>query len=102
MLYAKTDYIEGLNMCLKLLGICDEMWVFGDELSTGVRAEIAYCENNHIPYKLIGNFEEYPIRKVCNKDCCDIDCLNCDFEDADDEGISCWLKNKKLRGENVI
>ena len=102
MLYAKTDYMEGLNMCLKLLGICDEMWVFGDELSTGVRAEIAYCENNHIPYKLIGNFEEYPIGKVCNKDCCDIDCLNCDFEDADDEGISCWLKSKKLRGENVI
>lgn len=102
MLYNCTDYVEGLNMCIKLLNMCDEMWVFGTELSTGVQAEIAYCKNNHIPYKIIGSFVEIPTRTVCHKNICDTDCLQCDFEDEDDAGISCWLKGKKLKGEVIF
>ena len=77
MLYDNISYTEGLDMCMKLLEICDEMWVFGNELSTGVRAEIAYCQNHKIPYKILGGFEE--INKTCWKDNMDNDCSNCEF-----------------------
>jgi len=30
----------GLRMARKLLGMCDEMWVFGDEISEGMVGEI--------------------------------------------------------------
>lgn len=102
MLYEHTSYTEGLTMCLWLLNLCNEMWVMGHELSTGVRGEISYCKNHYIPYKILGNFDEIPLRKVCHKNKCDIDCLSCDFENEDDEGISCWLKEKKLKGEIIF
>lgn len=56
-LYDCTSYQEGLEMTLFLLETCvDEMWVFGDwQNSTGVQAEIAYCEEYSIPYKIFFN-----------------------------------------------
>ena len=37
-----------LQMDLLLLERCDEIWVFGDELSSGMKAEIAYAKNKEI------------------------------------------------------
>lgn len=100
--YDKLSYLDGLKMCLDLLDRCDECWVFGTELSVGVDSEIAYCENHNIIYKIFGCFIEIPIRKVCHKNNCDIDCLQCEFEDEDDEGITCWLRTKKVKGEQIF
>ena len=66
MLYKKTTYIEGLLMCIELLKMCDECWVFGDTLSTGVEAEIHYCRNNNIPIKIKGSIK-YDFNKATNK-----------------------------------
>ena len=30
---------------------CDEMWVFGDEITKGMKEEIKFCENLRIPIK---------------------------------------------------
>lgn len=102
MMYKEVEYVEGLKMCIDLLDKCDECWICGNELSTGVTAELAYCENHLIPYKILGCFDNIPIRRVCWKSNCDIDCLSCEFEDSDDEGLSCWLRNRKVKGETII
>lgn len=39
----------GLRMGRKLLTLCDEMWVFGDRISTGMAAEIAEAAGRFIP-----------------------------------------------------
>lgn len=50
--YEYTDYYAGLEKCLYLLEMCDEMWVYGDyKTSTGCMNEIWYCMANDIPYK---------------------------------------------------
>lgn len=53
-------------MCIELLKMCDECWVFGDTLSTGVEAEIHYCRNNNIPIKIKGSIK-YDFNKATNK-----------------------------------
>lgn len=53
-MYEKMSYEDGLNWCLQLLSVCDEMWVCGDyENSTGCCAEIEFCKDHYIPYKII-------------------------------------------------
>lgn len=53
-LYSCTTYQKGLDMCLWLLHQCDEVWVFGDyQDSVGCMAEIAYCKNHFIPYRIM-------------------------------------------------
>ena len=54
-LYDDVDYDTGLDYTLWLLGKCDEVWVTGSEWSSskGVLAEIDYCKNNGIPYKIL-------------------------------------------------
>lgn len=43
-LYRDVEYKVGLNWCLELLDMCDEMWVFGDYLeSKGCVEEIKHC-----------------------------------------------------------
>ena len=43
-LYNEVDYQSGLNWCLDLLDMCDEMLVFGDyNESKGCVAEIKHC-----------------------------------------------------------
>lgn len=39
----------GLRMARKLLGMCDELWVFGDLISEGMVAEIAAAASQSIP-----------------------------------------------------
>lgn len=49
--YHKTDYQTGIDMCLNLLNMCDEMWVFGDwKNSKGCNMEIEHCKQNGIQY----------------------------------------------------
>ena len=37
-----------LQMDLLLLERCDEIWIFGEEVTSGMRAEIAYAKNKEI------------------------------------------------------
>lgn len=49
-LYDEVSYDDGLKMCIDLLSVCDEMWVFGEfESSRGCKAEITYCNQQGIP-----------------------------------------------------
>jgi len=41
----------GLFFALVLLGKCDELWVFGDRISTGMTAEIAKAKKRGLPVK---------------------------------------------------
>jgi len=53
-LYDFLSYTKGLGLCLDLLCKCDEMWVYGDYLtSKGCRTEIAFCESCNIPYRIM-------------------------------------------------
>lgn len=53
-MYNDFDYDTGLNMCLELLKRCDMMYVYGDwQNSVGCKAEIEFCEDNGIAYKII-------------------------------------------------
>ena len=54
--YDYTSYEQGLGKCLWLLDKCDEMLVFGDYTkSIGCQEEIKYCEENDIPYSIVGS-----------------------------------------------
>jgi len=39
----------GMNMGLELLDNCSALWVMGDTVSSGMKAEIEYAKQNHIP-----------------------------------------------------
>ena len=53
-MYDDFDYDTGLNMCLEILKRCDIMYVYGDwEDSRGCKAEIEFCKDNGIPYKIL-------------------------------------------------
>ena len=43
----------GVTAGLSLLWFCDELWVFGDEITRGMKSEIRFCENLKIPIKYI-------------------------------------------------
>lgn len=51
----------GMTAGLSLLWFCDEMWIFGDEVSKGMRGEIQFCQNLNIKMK---NISDKEIRKV--------------------------------------
>lgn len=38
----------GMAAGLSLLWFCDEMWVFGDEITRGMEGEIQFCKNLNI------------------------------------------------------
>ncbi len=40
-----------------LLWFCDEMWIFGDELTDGMKEEIQFCKNMKIRMRKIKNME---------------------------------------------
>lgn len=46
---------------INLLWFCDEMWIFGDTVSEGMKAEINFCKNLNIKMRRIKNSE---IRKI--------------------------------------
>ena len=43
----------GMAAGLSLLWFCDELWVFGDEISEGMKSEIQFCRNLNIPVRKI-------------------------------------------------
>lgn len=52
-MYNDFDYETGLSMCLQLLSKCNYMYVFGNwQNSRGCKAEIQFCEEFGIEYKI--------------------------------------------------
>ena len=47
----------GMSAGMSLLWYCDELWVFGDVISNGMKEEIKFCENLRIPVKRVSNAE---------------------------------------------
>jgi hypothetical protein len=47
----KEERELGLFSALVLLGKCDELWVFGERISTGMAAEIAKAKKRGMPIK---------------------------------------------------
>jgi len=37
------ERLDGMDMGLRLLDLCEELWVFGDRYSTGMQREIAHA-----------------------------------------------------------
>ena len=50
---------------LGVLWFCDEMWIFGDEITEGMQAEIRFCQNLNIKTKKIRDIDIY--RKIGGK-----------------------------------
>ena len=57
----KEDREIGRSAGMSLLWFCDEMWIFGDVITEGMKAEINFCKNLNIRIKKIN---EKDIRKV--------------------------------------
>ncbi len=45
----------GMEAGQSLLWFCDEMWIFGTEISAGMNEEIQFCKNLRIPMKRVGD-----------------------------------------------
>ena len=54
-LYDSYPYHIGIDLCIELLKMCDEMWIVDENFvnSKGVMVEREYCLCNRIPVKLI-------------------------------------------------
>ena len=50
----------GLAAGLGMLWFCDELWIFGDEISEGMLAEMKFCKNLNIKMKKISEKQIYP------------------------------------------
>ena len=62
-MYESVDYDKGMEYCLTLLNMCDEMWTFGSKsMSRGCMIEKRYCERYKIPIVERGDYDE-----SCNK-----------------------------------
>ena len=47
--YHDTDYLKGIEYCLTLLKVCNEMWTFGEKSnSRGCLIEKEYCKEHNI------------------------------------------------------
>lgn len=56
-LYYTVSYDVGLNWCLEILDMCDELWILHDDgESKGVAAERERALKNGIPIKYFNNF----------------------------------------------
>ena len=51
----------GIAAGLSLLWFCDEMWLFGDEVTEGMAAEIQFCKNFNVTIRKV---RENEINKV--------------------------------------
>ena len=47
----------GIAAGLSLLWFCDEMWLFGDEVTKGMKAEIQFCKNLNVKIRKIQQSE---------------------------------------------
>ena len=48
---------KGISAGLALLWFCDEMWVFGDTVTGGMRNEIQFCRNLNIRVRNVSDEE---------------------------------------------
>ena len=48
----------GIRLGLEQLAMCDELWVFGKEISQGMSKEISFAEERGIPIKYFSDCEE--------------------------------------------
>lgn len=46
---------------MSLLWFCDELWIFGDEITEGMRREIDFCKNLNIKTRAV---KDSNIKKV--------------------------------------
>jgi len=44
---------EYMALCLELVGACDEVRVYGDRITAGMRKEIDYAEARAIPVRIV-------------------------------------------------
>ena len=51
----------GLSAGMSLLWFCDELWIFGDEITAGMQREIDFCKNLNIKTRTVKDSE---IKKV--------------------------------------
>ena len=59
-LYDSVDYDTGIEYCLTLLDMCDEMWTFGSKsMSRGCMIEKEYCKKYKIPIIERGDYIDY-------------------------------------------
>ncbi len=49
----KEERELGRSAGISLLWYCDEMWIFGDEITEGMAAEIKFCENLNMKMRKI-------------------------------------------------
>ena len=57
--YHDISYERGMEHCLTLLDLCDEMWLFGNKsMSKGCMIEKDYCERYKIPVVDRGEYIE--------------------------------------------
>ena len=49
----------GLKLGHRLLSVCQEVWVCGGRISSGMAGEIALAENLGIPVRYVGALAEY-------------------------------------------
>ena len=56
----------GKTAGLSLLWFCDEMWIFGDEITKGMAAEIQFCRNLNVKTRKI---REQEISKLIGGNC---------------------------------
>lgn len=80
----------GIRAGMCLLRCCDEMWVFGDEITDGMRGEMELCENLGIKIREIDNEE---LCKMIGEDLYEknTDCNNCNTDNIEflANGICC-------------
>ena len=55
----------GLSMGLELMDNCSALWVMGDTISSGMKAEIEYADKHGIPVEYISDIEESNNMEVC-------------------------------------
>lgn len=51
----------GIAAGLNLLWFCDEMWIFGDCITDGMKTEIQFCKNLNIKMRHISEAEIYKL-----------------------------------------
>lgn len=49
----KSDQELGRSAGMSLLWFCDEMWIFGDTVTEGMRAEINFCKNLNVKMRTV-------------------------------------------------
>jgi nucleoside 2-deoxyribosyltransferase len=60
LLHEPADRELGLEIDLAMIIACDEIWVCGDRVSSGMRIELDYALANDIPVRFVGKSEDVP------------------------------------------